>query len=88
MLFHKNNYDKCPECKESYDIFKGCQNCKDLELLKDVTCPCCKGTDIFIDRQYASNNIIGSGCSTWVVSQHFVCYTCGVMFLDPKKFKK
>lgn len=84
MLF--NNPNHCTVCGYAVSFGLPCVRCEDIAKLKDVTCPCCKGSNIFISKQYQSNNIIGPGSSSWVTSENFVCKTCGIMFLDAKKF--
>ena len=88
MLFKRSDYEACSVCGGSKQTFKNCSNCERLAKLKDVKCPCCKSTDIFLSQQRDGNGIMGPGFASWVTSENFVCQDCGVMFLDPKTFKK
>lgn len=88
MLYNKSDCDKCNKCGESYYIYKDCPNCERLEKLKGIKCPCCKSVDIDIMQQRESNNIIGPGSRSWVVSENFVCNDCGVLFVKPPKKRK
>ena len=90
MLYNRNDYEECTKCGSTRNIWKTCQNCERLEKLKDKKCPCCKSTDIDLMQQRKNNGIMGSGFSSWVVSENFVCNDCGVLFITPpsKKDKK
>lgn len=88
MRYNKEDYVKCSKCGEDCALFsQSCENCERLKKLKNVKCPCCKSTDIDIMQQRESNNIIGPGSRSWVVSENFVCNDCGVLFVKPPKKK-
>lgn len=84
MLYNPNSSVPCSKCGKDVERFKGCENCATLEKLKGKVCPCCKGEDIRLDQTREGNGIIGSGYSSWVVSEVFVCNDCGVLFKNGK----
>lgn len=87
MLFNRSDYEKCTVCDDSKKTFQNCSNCERLEKLKNIKCPCCKGDDISLSQQRESNGVLGSGFSSWVTAENFVCLDCGVMFLNTDKMK-
>ncbi len=87
MLYNRSEYEKCPTCGDSKRIFNKCNTCETNKKLEGLFCPCCKGTNIHLSQAIDSNGIMGPGSSSWVISEHFECNDCGVMFKDVRKRK-
>lgn len=46
----------------------------------EVHCPVCRHDVAFVKSQYNSNGIMGSGHSSYITDQYYICEKCGVHF--------
>jgi uncharacterized protein YbaR (Trm112 family) len=87
MYFDPSKVCNCESCGNQIYKFENCPVCETANKLKGVTCPCCKGSQIYLSQERQDNGTLGLGFRSWVVSEKFICKECGVMFVDVKKFK-
>ena len=57
------------------------------ERIKKIKCPSCKSISKEHVVKSENNGIFGSGYSSWVIDEYFVCNKCGTMFKDLFKIK-
>ena len=86
MRYEPWKYEECKKCGSSYQVLEGCENCKKIERLKGVECPCCKSKNVDEGSVNQNNGFYG-GCASWSIFNYLYCKECGVMFKKVKEDK-
>lgn len=47
---------------------------------RETCCPVCKHDIAFVQSKYHSNGVLGSGHSSFLTDQYYICEKCGVHF--------
>lgn len=57
------------------------------ERINKIEYPLCKSTDKIHHIKRNNNGIIGSGYSSWITDEYFICKGCGIHYNDITKSK-